>query len=415
MTNAAKKMVCGIDEALLDEEAVDEALASPAVDIHPDKATKLAGKVELLVEHFRGVDEKDLADCDVCGAMSHADLPRCPFCGKGEEGPAAAEVGDPPDADDEGGNPGDDEDEGEQRESTPEPSPVVAEHPLVDKKAAKAARDAEKAAGKAAAKEAKQASKTAKKAPKQDATGAAATAVVVRGVPDSVVQASVEQLDRDVAEVQRLNRGMGAGVWLLAQKVAEISESQRWKLRLDDKGKVKFRTFEDFARDELKISRAYALDLQKIAVRFTRELFETIGYSKLRLVLQAPEDDQAEVLNALKEKGGAIPKRELQEDVAARRKKAGMKDSRGKPSKARKSAEKGKITVASILGKGSLKAYKKPEKKLDDGEKPVRAKRLGDMPWASLPLANDVTLWIWATTDGAGDVVFKYDIKRNED
>lgn len=420
---AAKKLVCGIEEALLNEEAIDEALALPQVDIHPAKGMKVAGKVELLVERFKAVAEKDLADCNVCGATSHADLPRCPFCGKGEDPAAAApasepgdEVGDPPDADEEGGDPGD-EGDGEERESTPAPSPTVAEHPttgqpLVDKKAAKAARDAEKAAGKAAAKEARTAAKAAKRAPAQDATGASVTAIVEHA-PDPVVAASVEQLDRDVQEVLRLNRGMCAGSWLLAQKVAEISESQRWKLRLDDKGKVRYRTFEDFAKQELQIGREYARDLQKIVVRWTRDVFEMVGPTKLRLVLQAPADQQDEVLNAIKEQGGAKPVREVAADVKERRRKAGMKNARGEKAKPKKPAEKGKITVAAILGKHTLRAYKKPEKRLAEGETTPRAKKLADRPYASLALANDVTMWIEQATDGEGQVVFKIDIRRN--
>ena len=415
---AAKKLVCGIAEDLLSEEAIDEALADPKIDIHPAKGTKLAGRVELLVEHFKTVDEKDLADCNVCGATSHADLPRCPFCGKGEEPVAAVpapasepgdEVGDPPDGD-EGG---------EERESTPAPAPVVAEHPttgqpLVDKKAAKAARDAEKAAGKAAAKEAKQAAKTAKAPPKQDAAGASVTAIVERKV-DPAALASVEQLDRDVEEVLRLNRGMCAGSWLLAQKVAEISESQRWKLRLDEKGKVRYRTFEDFAKAELQIGREYAKDLQKIVVRWTREVFEMVGPTKLRVVLQAPAEQQDEVLNAIKEQGGAKPLREVRDDVAERRRKAGLKNARGEKSKARRPAEKGKITVATILGKHTLRAHKKPEKRLAEGETTPRARKLADRPYASLALANDVTMWIEQATDGEGQIVFRIDIRRNED
>lgn len=416
MANAAKQLVCGIDESVLDEGAVDEGLADPLVDIVPAPGMKLLGKVGLLVKHFRTLKEADLAVCDKCKAQSHADLARCPFCGDaGEVAPAVVpppspepgeEVGDPPDAADDGGNPGD-----EEEPAPPAPAPVVAEHPttgqpLVDKKAAKAARDAEKAAGKAAAKE------EAKKAPVQDATGSAVTAIVESKV-DPAVLASVEQLDRDVAECRRLARGMAAGSWLFAHKVAEISESQRWKLRLDDKGKVRYRTFEDFAKAELEIGREYARDLQKIAVRFTKDVFEAVGPSKLRFVLRAPEEEQAEVLNAIKEKG--LGTRATQEEVEKRRAKKGFKTSRGEKAKSRKPAEKGKITVANILSKHTIRAFKKPDRRLAEGEAPVRAKRLADRPYASLPLGNDVTLWVECTTDGAGEVIFKFDIRRNED
>lgn len=426
-TNVDAVLICGIDARRIDEKAVDEALR--LLDIHPSSKTKLPGKVELLVEHFREMPAEALATCDAppegCGADSARSLPRCPFCGKGDAPAAEAAAEEPdgpadaPEEDRDEPGPGDVEVDVEVGEDEPEvppvlatpppPAPTVAEHPttgqpLVDKKAAQAAR-------RAAAKEAK-AAKKAPPAPRQSAAGESVTAIVERG-PDKAVAASTEQLDRDVAEVRRLSRGMGAGVWLLAQKIAEISESQRWKLRLDDAGKVKYRTFEEFANAELGIGRAYALDLQKIAVRFTQEVFESVGYSKLRLVLQAPADQQEEVLNAIKEQNGAIPKRKVAEDVAERRRKAGMKDSRGQ--KPKKPAEKGKVTVAAILGKHTIRAYKKPEKRLAEGETPPRAKRLADRPYASFKLANDTTLWIEAATDGGGEIVFKLDVRRDEE
>lgn len=404
---ADRELVHGIDVLKLDEAAIDAALANPKIDIVPAKATKLAGKVELLIEHFKETPRGDLGDCGNCGAASSLELAVCPFCGQGEGDPEepAEEVGDPPDAGDDGGNPGNDEDRDPGPAPDPEPAAVVGTHPttaqpLVDMKKERIKK------GKPA---------KAKALPKQDATGAAATAIVVRGVSDAIVMASVEQLDVDVAKVKILKRGFGASSWLLAQKIAEVDESQRWKLRLDEAGKVLYRTFEDFAKAELEIGREYALDLKKIFVRFTQEEFETVGVSKLRLVLRAPEAEQAEVLNRLKGAGGATGKREVQKDVEERRQKAGLKSSQGKDPKVRKPAEKGKITVATILGRHTIRAYKKPEKRLAEGETMARAKKIGDRPYASLALGNDTTLWIEVALDGAGEIVFKLDVRRDEE
>jgi hypothetical protein len=402
MTNLAKKeLVHGIEASKLDEVAISAGLA--ACDIVPAEDTKLAGKVELLIEHFKSVARADLADCNYCGGASDIRLPACPFCGKGEDEPAQPpeDVGDPPDADEGGGNPGDDEDRDPGPAPSPEPTEAVETHPttaqpLVDLKKERAKR------GRPA---------KAKALPKQDAAGESVTAIV----PKAAGLQGATQLDADVAEILMLKRGFGASSWLLAQKIAMVDESQRWKLRLDGKGKVKYRTFEEFVKAEAGIGREYASDLKKIFVRFTREEFETVGVSKLRLVIRAPESEQAEVLNKIKEKGGAATKREVAEEVATRRKKAGLKTSQGKDPKAKKPAEKGKITIAALLGKHTIRAYKKPEKRLEEGETTPRAKKIADRPYASLQLANDVTLWIEATVDGGGEIVFKLDVRRDEE
>ena len=417
MANASKVgKVCGIESTKLSEAAVDAALGK--LEIVPAKGMKLAGRVELLGEHFKTLPVARLADCDVCGAPSDIALDCCPFCGEGGTN-AAAEVGDPPDADESAGAepPAEYAEEEPSAAAPPAPAPVEMTHPttaqpLVDKRAAKAARDAEKATGKAAAKEAKAAAKLVKTPPKQDEVGAAVTQIVPK---ESAALAGVQQLDADVAEVIRLNRGVCAGSWLLAQKVSEISESQRWKLRLDEQGKVKYRTFEDFARVELQMAPNYARDMQKIYVRFTQDVFEKIGPSKLRLVLQAPADQQEEVLEKIKD--SVTPKRALAAEVQERRAKAGLKTSRGEKTKApeKKPAaeqEKGKLTVAAIIGRQTVKLFKKPEKK---GEETSRAKRLADRPYGHIDLGNDTRCWIEVTADAAGELVLKLDIRRIEE
>ena len=95
-----------------------------------------------------------------------------------------------------------------------------------------------------------------------------------------------------------------------------------------------------------------------------------------------------------------------------RREKAGLKTSQGKHA-AKEKPEKhdGKLTVASILGKETIKLFKKPASRSDE---PVPAKRLADQPYGSFDLGNDTRCYLYVTTNAAGELVIKRDIRRIE-
>lgn len=429
MVNAAKKLVHGIEEGKLSEEAIGAGLAHESIDIHPQEGMALKGKVELLVEHFRTLPVADLADCDNCGAPSAVALPCCPFCGEGGDvkpagSPVEPEAGEDRDDDAEGGDseegrPGDDEPEHDEHgvvldpENLPPAAPTEPT-PLVDKKAAKAAKKAEKEAGKAAAAEAKKAKK-ANAVPRQSAEGAALTtppeakipagALAAQARPDKM--ATIAMLDKDVAEVRALDHEMNGYSWRMAQKLCEIAESQRFKLRLTAEGKIAYTTFEQFANAELDITREHAETLMRGAKRFSESEFTELGITKIRTVISAPPALQAKALEAFKS-GASRRDVERMTKPNSKAKDLGAKGKKREP----KAAEKGKITVALAEGRFTIKAFNKPEKK---GEETARAKQIAKRPYGTHDLTNDVRMFVEAAYDANGEIVFKVEFHRIEE
>ena len=403
MTNAAKKLVHGIEEGKLSEEAVDAGLS--AVDIHPAEGMALKGKVELLVEHFRTLPTADLADCDNCGAPSAVALPCCPFCGEGGEvKPAGARTEPAPEP--EPSEPGDEQGDAEEPEHDgdgvvldPENLPVAPPTepaPLVDKKAARAA-------------------KKAPAVPRQSPEAAALTTPPEAKIPAGALAAqkrpdkmmTIAMLDADVAEVKALDHQKNGYDWKLAQKLCEIAESLRFKLRLTAEGKTAYRTFEEFANAELDITREYAELLMRGAKRFSESEFANLGITKIRSVISAPPALQAKALDAF---NAGASRRDVDRMLKPASKDRSLGTGKGK--KDHKPAEKGKITVAVMEGRFTIKAFNKPEKK---GEETARAKQIAKRPYGQHDLTNDVRIFIEASYDQNGEIVFKVEFKRIEE
>ena len=223
------------------------------------------------------------------------------------------------------------------------------------------------------------------------------------------VLVGVKALDAAVAEIRGLDHDTQDAVFVLSEKVAALAESQLWKLRLDPAGKVRYKTFEDFATPELGMSKSYAQTLNKIMVRYTYEDFVEVGSSKLRLVLQAPADQQAELLQKIKETGAG--KRAVADEVKKLRKKAETAKGARPAGKPKKERPAGSITVASIIGKGTHHLFKKPEGK---DEKPAAAKSF-DGAYAYFDLGNDTRCWLYLKKKDNGSLVVQHDIRRIED
>jgi hypothetical protein len=401
-TATAKKddgLVHGVLRAKIKESAVDAALEK--LDIHPAKATKIEGKVELLVEHFKTVSDDLVADCDKCRGASDPDaVPFCPFCGDGDDGAAA--VGDPPE---EGGGEdvgvpeedGDAEEPGD-GEDPPAPAAVVPESPaskdqkLVKKERAKKAPKAEKAE--------KPTVPPPESAPvKKDALAKKGDAAVALSDADAQ-----RILDADVAEVRSLDRELNTYNWRLAQKLIEIGNSEHWKYRKTAEGKVAYRTFEEFANAELDITREYAQTLMRVGLRFKEKEVVELGVTKLRAVLNAPVQKQEEAFKRLKE---GASRREVEKFTVKKAKE--KKQSAGAAERAPKGGTS-QITVATMLGKQTVALFKKPDGKR--GSEDVPAKRLADAPWGMIDLANDVRMWFTVLANKKGELVLKLETKR---
>ena len=112
-------------------------------------------------------------------------------------------------------------------------------------------------------------------------------------------------IERDIAEIQKWENTAAKCNWQIGQKLCEIAECQRWKLRQTAEGKT-YRTFEEFVKAEFSYSREWVEMIMRVSKRFTREEVMQCGVSKLRVVLQAPPKLQAEIMARLKEENGKV-------------------------------------------------------------------------------------------------------------
>ena len=244
--------------------------------------------------------------------------------------------------------------------------------------------------------------------PEEEAADESTSLALVPSTIEGKIEAPAVELDAAVQEILVLQRGHAASAWLLAKKVSEVSKDQLWKQRRDDEGNPKYRTFEQFAQAELNMSRKHATDLLRLFVSFSEEDFRLHGPTKLRLVLAAPEERQAEVLEKLK---GGAGRREIERDVLGRE-GHDSKGAKGSKSKVAKSEKGAQITVATILGRKTIQAFAKPDGKSKEN---VPAKKISDVPWGFMDMANDVRMYITFLQKPGGELVFRIDIKRIEE
>lgn len=323
---------------------------------------------------FKDLSYKDKVRCTQCKGVANKELDVCPFCGHDE---------------------GDD---------LPEPGASVGE----TKEEAQMTTTEEKP-------------KKKKKKEHAETNGAA-----VAAVPDDLQASSSlrteRELDQAVANVEKLKVDSAGSYWQMGHQIAEIHTLGLWKLRVEvnEKGKTKARwsTWEAFCNAELKMTPKSANAVMDVAKGFTEDQVRLWGRSKLNLVLQAPPETRAAILE--KVTTGAS-KREIEKEVRKGKADAGYtRPSRGvrggKTSATQKQKGTKQIVVANILGLQTVKCYKKPAslKNVDWKEQP-RAKKIGDVPIGVLQLANDVSMFITMTESAGGELQYKVQTLRDEE
>jgi hypothetical protein len=244
-------------------------------------------------------------------------------------------------------------------------------------------------------------------------------------LPETVAASSAAQnkaLDAAVQDVKKLQRDFHANAWDVGRALTRIYEADLWKARVDESGAVRYKNFEAFTREELDIGRKYAQDLLRIASRFTREDVLARGTTALRLVIQAPEEHQAELLGKLQ---AGAPRSEIEAEVrqvssgpvkvtqpgggTIERKRPTKKPAR--PAPVPKLAE-GQITIAVVEGKKQLsKLYAKPTGK-NDANNLRAATCLEDVPWGYLDLSNDVRMFFTIVQAPSGELSIRHDFRR---
>lgn len=245
-------------------------------------------------------------------------------------------------------------------------------------------------------------------------------AIVVDDLKPSSSLVTERELDEKIAKIQKLV-GEGAAVyWEMGRAIKDLYDGQQWKLRTNaEDGKPKYKSWDAFCHHELHMSPPSAYSAMDVSAKYTVDQVRTFGSTKLSIIVRAPEEAQGELLDDAKSKTA----KELTEKVQKIKKDKGHvrparsgKAHQGAAGGAGGRKSKGdKITVAQMLGRVTVKAYKKPPTRNYDEKDLVRAKRFADVPFGRRELANGVVETITLVENGAGEWQFVIEIKQEEE
>jgi len=249
--------------------------------------------------------------------------------------------------------------------------------------------------------------------------------------PLAVVAATLtgeKKLDEALKRIEALKGGVTVSLWGVGREIKVIYDAQLWLQRTED-GKPAHKSFDAFVHKELGgFSKSTTYWLMDIAEAFTEAQVLAYGRTKLGLILKAPKEDRALLLDKVK---AGIGKRALSEEVDKARAEAGeyvretgrttdslgrdqseQRAGVGKKAKAKKAKVGDVITIAKILGRQQVKLWAKPDKK--GAEPSKRARKILDKPFGILDLENGVQMQFGLTASAAGDWILVVETKRPE-
>lgn len=396
----------------LDPEVIKQSLATEGITPDPDATDERLAVV--LFESLQAAHKSDeFLECDHCLARSPEGLSSCPFCGDDGEEEASPIAG---------GKKVDVAGEAKSEQSdVPAPAKADDAKPTNEKKDEAHMATMEKAGKAKAKKEPKANGKAANghaeaSSPRGDEAPPAAMVPAVKG---SVV--TVKTLDKAVAEVVRLKSEISVNGHALGLELHKINEQQLWKLRPGKGGKGSaYAGFEGFVYEECGFTPQTAYRLIDTSKNFTADDVAKFGTRKLSIAITAPKEDQPKIIAQIK---AGASKAAIEKEVSKIKAEKGHKRPSGKgrkyethatgnPKKAAAAAEK--ITIASMVGRKTVKLFKKPEKfsKGLDWTTLKRASKLGDHPVGRLEMENDVVMFFSLQADASGDLILVTETHR---
>lgn len=308
--------------------------------------------IKALAEKFKKLPPTRQATCDDCGGMSDAEMESCPFCGAAGVSTDAEE------------HASDDADRGGSARGEAE------EHASDDDEEHASAAATEKKNGKA---------------------GKGAGLALVGG--GGIV--SAKALDNAIDEFKRI-RGEGAlWAWKLGRYVHDrFYKSELWKLRTDEKGKPKYKGFNQFVTEELGFTPRYWYALMEISENVSEEEAKLLESAKtLRLVVALEPETRKRILEEAK--SGKQPKPGEVRDLLAsgkRRKKKGRQAAAAEANAEKARARVKTLTLLIPIDKQRVKLWARPLKGKEGENRP--AKRLSDQPFFVVEGTNGVRLEI---------------------
>lgn len=208
-----------------------------------------------------------------------------------------------------------------------------------------------------------------------------------------VQPASVGALDHAVARIHALKGQSAASLWELGAEIKGLFDSKLWKLRVDEAGAPRWRSWSQFCDGELSLSQTYAYKLMDVAAVYSRDEVREIGVRKLHITLQVPKEHRVRLLDeAAKGKSVAELEREAKEIGKVKKPPRDPKAGGGGARKQQKGGRKAeKVTVAALIGRVEIPLMK------GTTDKPARS--LADIPRGVERLLNGVTQVFVVTKD----------------
>lgn len=365
-----------IDLDQVKEAIIDKYLAHYGLEVKGRLNAKVNAleKFTLSTEPVNVPEANHSLPCTVCGGVSDVNLPECPYCGTVdvEDVPtniptnavAAAETSDPVEV-----------------VTSPEPAAENAEP-------AAAAPDVEPQTEVVQSSKKKQKLTRVEKPKKTNGASQTTTTELV----------AAKELDDAVTRVHDALKHGANSYWELGRALGDIFDRQLWKQRIEG-GKQKYSSWALFCRDELGMGAANTFSVMDAARAFSKEDFEELGHSKLRLLLQLPKERQQ--MLAQEARKGQLPRARLKEIVDAEkpaeprhtgrqtRTTAATTAAAEKRAARRLPKPQGELTAVSQLGRSTHKLYARPNPKKPDA-KPSRAVSVTQDPWCEVTLVNGV-------------------------
>lgn len=364
-----------------------EQMSKPPMELPDDGKLDAEGLVQNLVLWYRVTSTaEDLCDCSTCGGDSDARLDACPFCGDSalDEEPEAepAEPAEPAPA------------KGKAAKGKAKPEKPAKKKLVRKKKPTEAPQAAAKGSGGT-----KGGKGQAPAKPKSQKAPAAGTEVVEAEGVVVVDKGELAEsaLDDTIVRIENLKKQAAKGIWDLGMEIKDILDRGLWRLRLDDAGKPRYRTFSAFCKAELGMAYSHANRLVGVATAFPKELMERIGIAKCSIALHVPKEARDKLLEGAESKSKA----ELSAEAAK------LKNSE------LPTTPKGALTVAMAPGITEIVLHARPKQmgaKKNGDHKP--AKSLADDPWGVEQLANKVHVYYVVTRNKKGEIVLRIERRR---
>ena len=226
---------------------------------------------------------------------------------------------------------------------------------------------------------------------------------------------SEADLDQAVAEVRRLRGRVAASCWDLGRAIYAIYERRMYDVRRDPLGRSLYKTWDQFCYDELGYTPQYSYRLMWVSLEFSREDAESLGVSKLSMVLQVPKAERQKILDKAR---AGVTRDVLMEEI---RKLAfhttRWREDNDKAGTLAQSSPATRSETATIpLGRHVLPLFARPALRPESGNEPGgptrRAATIGDDPWAVLQLADGNELYFVVVQDSAGKMELVVEVRK---